>query len=305
MNKLHLPLGILASMIVANLSSTCRANAISVSFNTGATDSFNANFIHTQSNLNVGNVTSDTFGYSSTAGIADQPGGVNGGGVVAPTSTNPSLPMDATAIYAPGGTAATFNVNDGNVHTISMMIREGPGSGGTTVSKPLQIGFLAPSSTNLNLGAPFISARIFGNNQIDFQSSTGNTTGVAGTDQLVTGPVSGIQTNDWLQLIFTAQQLSPGTYGGAFSLLDYGPTGLGTPTVLLAPLSYTGLPGTTGLTNLEGSGLIAGFRVGEYDGTGTPVLSLDNFAVDAPEPASIALFAVAAMGMAGRRFYQR
>src|SRR5262249_28371585 len=46
---------------------------------------------------------------------------------------------------------------------------------GKVTYEPLQIGFLAPASTGFNAGFSFLSARILGNNTVEFQSANGGT----------------------------------------------------------------------------------------------------------------------------------
>jgi hypothetical protein len=58
-------------------------------------------------------------------------------------------------------------------------------------------------------------------------------------------------------LIFTTQETASGSFTGTFSLIDYGPTGVGTGTTVLAPVSYS----ISGLTNLgTASAVSPGFR---------------------------------------------
>jgi hypothetical protein len=179
-----------------------------------------------------------------------------------------------------------------------MFVREGAGNLTGSANKQLQIGFLANGTSFFNGGSSFISARLLSGNQVEFQSNNGSSTQAA----LNTGAIAGINADDWLQLIFTIKQTSPGTYAGSFSLLDFGATGVGTPVTLLAPVSYAGQPAAAGLTSLELSGLTAGFRMAEDSGTdATATLSYDNFAVDAPEPASAALLAIIGSGLLLRR----
>ncbi|HKI18241.1 MAG TPA: hypothetical protein VKA15_10185, partial [Isosphaeraceae bacterium] len=89
-----------------------------------------------------------------------------------------------------------------------------------------------------------------------------------------TKPTGTIKTGDWLQLVFTTQETASGSFKGTFSLIDYGPTGVGTATTVLAPVSYT----ISGLTNLgTASAVSPGFR------TATPAsftghVRFDNFA---------------------------
>jgi hypothetical protein len=58
-------------------------------------------------------------------------------------------------------------------------------------------------------------------------------------------------------LIFTTQETASGSFMGTFSLVDYGPTGAGTGTTVLAPVSYS----ISGLTNLGTATAVSpGFR---------------------------------------------
>ncbi len=142
----------------------------------------------------------------------------------------------------------------------------GLGSG----DKPLQIGYLSPTSTGLNTGFSFISARILGNNTVEFQSDNG---GVA-TSIAQHQADRDHKTGDWLKLIFTTQETASGSFKGTFSLVDYGPTGVGTATTVLAPVSYT----VTGLTSLgTASAVSPGFRT-RAAARFTGHVRFDNFA---------------------------
>src|SRR4029077_19467285 len=92
-----------------------------------------------------------------------------------------------------------------------------------------------------------------------------------------TGTISGIVTGHWDQLIFTTQEIASGSFIGTFSLLDYGTSGVGTPTTILAPISYN----VAGLTAMgTATSVYAGFR---SIASGAP--KYDNFSVDQPASA--------------------
>src|SRR5262249_31619225 len=143
--------------------------------------------------------------------------------------------IDTTAVYTP----SRVNLSDGQVHTLSEYVTavSGLGSG----DKPLQLGYLSPASTGFNPGFSFISARIPGNGTLEFQPANGGT--AASIDN--TRPTGTINTGDWLDLIFTARETASGSFTGTFSLIDYGPTGVGAGRTVLAPVSYS----VSGLTN--------------------------------------------------------
>ena len=158
---------------------------------------------------------------------------------------------------------------------MSMYVTAVAGLGGG--DKPLQIGFLSPSSTGFNAGFSFISARVLGNNTAEFQYDNGTSPATSTNNTRLTGTVAA---GDWLDLIFTAKETVSGGFQGTFSVVDFGPTGVGTGTTVLAPVSYS----VTGLTTLgTASAVKPGFR------TATPAsftghVRFDNF-VDPVAPA--------------------
>jgi hypothetical protein len=244
-----------------------------VNFNTGATD-FTGKFA--MNNSGTPNGTGLTWG--SSAGLRDQNGGAAGGGVVAAAA-------DVTAVYTP----TTFNLADGAVHTVSEFVTAAAGY--AAGDRLLQIGFITTSSAGFNGGFSFISARIYGNYQVEFQS--GNGTGTAAVSTNTTAPTGAIANGDWLQLVFTARETASGTFTGTFSLLDYGPTGLGVPTLALTPVTYT----VSGLNTIgTGAAVYAGFRTANSGGTGP--LAFDNFLVD-PSAAKMAFLQQPNTGSAG------
>jgi hypothetical protein len=134
----------------------------------------------------------------------------------------------------------------------------------------LQLGYLSRTSTGFNAGFSFISARILGNNPVEFQYDNGGTA----TSIDSTRPTGTIKTGDRLDLVFTTQETASGSFKSTFSLLDYGPTGVGPGTTVLAPVSYT----ISGLTNRgTASAVSAGFRTSTDRGI-TGHVRFDNFA---------------------------
>jgi hypothetical protein len=236
-------------------------------FNTAATD-FTSKFTV----YNNGGANATSLAWGAAVGVQDRPGQAAGGGV----QSSGGVAIDSTAVYTP----TKANLSDGKVHTESAFVTAVSGLG--TGNKPLQIGFLAPGSTGFNAGFSFISARILGNNSVEFQSANGGT--AVSTHN--TKPTGTIHAGDWLQLVFTTQETASGSFKGTFSLIDYRPTGVGAGTSVLAPMSYT----VSGLTKLgTAASVSSGFR------TATPAsftghVRFDNFAVDPapPTPAKLA-----------------
>jgi hypothetical protein len=237
------------------------ATSIFVDFNAGATG-FTSNFTV----YNNGGANATSLAWGSALGIQDQPGPTAGGGV----QSSGGVAIDSTAVYTP----STVNLSDGQVHTISEYVTAVSGLG--TGDKPLQIGFLSPTSTGFNGGFSFVSARILGNNTVEFQSANGG----AASSSHNTKPTGAITTGDWLKLVLTVQETASGSFQGTFSLIDYGSTGVGAGTTVLAPVSYT----VTGLTGLGTAAAVSpGFR------TATPAsftghVRFDNFADPAAAP---------------------
>jgi hypothetical protein len=239
--------------------------AVSNTFTIGATafDNFNASastFTGKFATNNSGTPGGTALNWGSTAGLDDQSGGAAGGGIIAGAA-------DETAVYQP----TTFNLSDRAVHTVSEFLTAATGY--AAGDRLLQIGFLTSLTAGFNGGYSFISARIYGNHQVEFQSGNGAGTTAVALD--TTTPTGTIAANDWLQLVFTTQETASGSFKGTFSLLDYGPTGTGVPTLVLAPVSYT----VSGLTTVgTASSMYAGFRTA--NGGGTSPLKFDNFMVD-------------------------
>src|SRR5262249_46083229 len=142
-----------------------------------------------------------------------------------------------------------------------------------------------------NAGFSFLSARIYGDHRVEFQSGNGaGTTAVASNTTAATGAIN---TGDWLQLVFTTRETASGSFAGTFSLLDYWPSGAAAATVVPAPVAY----GVTGLTTVgTASAVYAGFRTATTGGTGT--LAFDNFLVD-PNADRMAFLQQPSSGMAG------
>jgi hypothetical protein len=239
-------------------------SSININFNSGAS-SFTSNF----KLYNNGGANATSLIWGAASGIEDQPGPAAGGGV----QTSSGIAVDITAVYTP----SKINLSDGQVHTASEYVTAvaGLGSG----DKPLQIGWLAPSSTGFNAGFSFISARILGNDTVEFQYDNGGTA----TSLDNTKPTGTINTGDWLQLVFTTQETASGSFKGAFSLLDFGATGIATPTTVLAPVSYT----ISGLTNLgTASAVSPGFRI-QTPSSFTGHVRFDNFADPESPPTNL------------------
>ncbi|HJZ58935.1 MAG TPA: hypothetical protein VKE74_28585, partial [Gemmataceae bacterium] len=105
----------------------------------------------------------------------------------------------------------------------------------------------------------------------EFQYDNGTSPATSTNNTRLTGTITA---GDWLKLIFTTQETASGSFQGMFSVIDFGPTGTGTGTTVLAPVSYS----VTGLTTLgTASAVKPGFR------TATPAsftghVRFDNFA---------------------------
>jgi hypothetical protein len=261
------------------------SNAFTISAGTSVYDDFNAGATMFTSNFTVynnGGANSTSVAWGAMFGVQDQSGpAASGGGL----QSSGSVAIDATAVY----TLSKVNLSDGLVHTIYEYVTAVSGLG--TGDKSLQIGYLSPTSTGFNAGFSFISARILGNNSVEFQYDNGT----AATSIDNTKPTGIITAGDWLVLIFTTQETASGSFKGTFSLVDYGPTGIGAGTTVLAPVSYT----ISGLTNLgTASAVSPGFR------TATPAsftghVRFDNFAVDPPPPAKLAYLQQPTAGTVG------
>src|SRR5262249_22473120 len=240
--------------------------SVYLDFNTAATD-FTSNFaVH-----NNNGATTNPLAWGAALGVQDQPGPAAGGGV----QSSGSVAIDTTAIYTP----SKVNLADGQVHTLSEYVTAVSGLG--TGDKSLQLGYLAPTSTGFNAGFSFISARILGNNTVEFQYDNGTSPATSINNSTPTGTIN---PGDWLDLIFTTQETAAGAFQGTFALVDYGPSGIGPGTTVLAPVSYS----VTGLTTLGlASAVKPGFRTATSSAF-TGHVGFDNFAVDPPPPAKLA-----------------
>ena len=193
-------------------------SAVSNGFYIGATAfvNFNATATTFTSQFalnNQGNPAGTTnVGWGSAYGVDDQTAATAGGGV---SSTGGGA--DQTAIYTP----TTFNLSDGLIHTVSEFVTAPAGTG--SGDKLLQIGFISANTSGFNSNFSFISARILGNKTVEFQSNNGGSSATSIDNTSVTGTIN---TGDWLQLIFTADETASGNFQGTFSVLDYGPTGV-------------------------------------------------------------------------------
>jgi hypothetical protein len=202
------------------------------------------------------------FTYTNTGGALDQ-GTSTGGGAVTTSAA------DSTAVY----TGGTTPLADGNVHTVSMMVKD---SDTNTSDTPLQLGWLAASNqtfdgtetVNGNTIKPsFISARILGDSQLNLQSANAGTTASATTVNFTSAATTG----DWLQLTVSAQETntSTGAFTVTYSVTDFGPNGNAPGKVLLAPATITET--SAGIANIVG---YAGFH---SSGTG---YTSDDFSLD-------------------------
>lgn len=245
-----------------------------VNFNTEATD-YTAQFAPNS----AGTAGGSNFAWGAAAGVNDN-GGAAGGGLMSTNGT------DATAIYTP----ASFDLSDHAVHVVAEYVTAPAGLG--TGDRVLQIGFITSPTAGFNGGFSFISARIYGDHAVEFQS--GNGTGTAAQSLNKTAPTGTIATGDWLQLIFTTQETASGSFQGTFSLRDYGQGGVGIPTTVLAPVSYS----VSGLSTIgTGSTVYAGFRTATSGNAGT-ALKFDNFSVD-PSAAKLGFLQQPSSGTTG------
>jgi hypothetical protein len=247
------------------------SNQFSVGAGTSLYNDFDAGSADFSSNFTVypnGSGSSSSLGWAAGSGVQDQPGPAAGGGVASVANQG----MDVTAVYMP----SQVNLSDGAVHTISAFMTA-PTTNLGSGNKPLQLGFLAPGSTGFNSGFNFISARILGNNSTEFQWANGGSAVSTNT----TAPTGTIAGNDWLDLIFTAQETASGSFQGTFTVIDFGQSGFGPGVTVLGPVAYS----VTGLTGMgAAAGVSGGFRVALPS---TSSLHYDNFAIDPPGAAEL------------------
>src|SRR5262249_10133979 len=137
------------------------SNSFTVAAGTSVYDDFNAaatDFTSLFTVTNNGGANGTSLAWGAGLGVQDQPGPAAGG-----VQSSGAVAIDSTATYTP----SKVNLADGQVHTLSEYVTAVAGLG--TGDKPLQLGFLAPTSVGFNAGNSFISARILGNNTVEFQ----------------------------------------------------------------------------------------------------------------------------------------
>src|SRR5262249_2163490 len=137
---------------------------------------------------NNGGANSTSLAWGAAFGVQDQPGPAAGGGV----QSSGSVAIDSTAIYTP----SKVNLADRLIHTLSAYVPAVSGLG--TGDNPSHLGYLSPPSVGFNAANSFISARILGNNTVEFQYDNGTS---PATSILNTRPSGTINTGDWLDLI--------------------------------------------------------------------------------------------------------
>jgi hypothetical protein len=234
--------------------------SIYVNFNNGASTFTNGN---STAPFNLNSQTgSGGLSWNGTAGVDDGDLLTPGGGITVASGTA----SDQSAVYTP----TSVSLADGAVHVASIFVTAASGLGAGDRN---QLGFITSPTGAFNNNFSFVSARIYGNDTVQFQDANGGASTTVGP---VVTPTGAVNPGDWLQLIFTAQETASGSFNVTMSLEDYGPTGVAIPTLVLAPVSNT----FAGLTTIgTGSVMYGGFRTatgGEF----TSPLAFDNFAVD-------------------------
>src|SRR5262249_36492168 len=136
------------------------------------------------------------------------------------------------------------------------------------------------------------SARILGNNTVEFQYDNGTS---PATSILNTRPTGTITPGDWLDLILTTQETASGSFKGTFALVDYGPAGAGPGTTVLAPVSWS----VSALPTLGTAAPASPGSPPAPPASFTGHVRFDNFAVDPPGPAKLAYLQQPSAGTAG------
>src|SRR5262249_35958125 len=142
------------------------SNAFTITTGTSVYDDFNSAATDFTSNFRVvnnGGANNTSLAWGARFGVLDMTGPNAGGGV----QSSGSVAIDSTALYTP----SKVNLADGLVHTMSEYVTAVSGLGAG--DKPLQIGYLSPTSVGFNAANSFISARILGNNTVEFQYDHG------------------------------------------------------------------------------------------------------------------------------------
>jgi hypothetical protein len=285
---------VLAGVMVVAAAPSARA-AVSTNFNNGPTDYTN-NFTQNHDADPRTNI-----GFGATSGVQDQAGPANGGGL---TATGPSI--DTSVLFK----NAKAQLTDGLAHSVSTFVTATPGMG--SGDKQLQLGFIIGPNSSFNGENPgdvnnpntqptaFISARLLGDSHVEFQSKNIGS-GTSTNSNLA--PTGTINPGDWLKVTFTVTEtnVATGAFNWAYTLEDYGPTGL------VAPASPNATnSGTATISGLANTDAFTGFRTATPGAPFAGTLNFDNFdvagnTVPVPEPATLGLMTLGLTALVARR----
>jgi len=231
------------------------------------------------------------FAPAAGVGIADQPGGLNGGALLA---ANPGL--DATAVLQ----SNSVNLTSG-VTTVSVMFNYSS----ATNAVRTQLGILAKPNLSFNNenppGSAFIAPRVNSDGTVNIQTKVSTAALTTINPGSLTG---GIQGNHWYQLsiTFTETDTALGTFNLSTIVNDLGVNGTSPATPVFSDLNRVVSVSDFAASN---SGTVAFAGVRTANGT-TPTLTIDNFSLDgtlaaAPEPGTLALLGAGAGSLLLRR----
>lgn len=239
------------------------------------------------SNFNtLGDFTSEYIVTNNANLIQVSNGGLsNSGAVNLSDETN-----DSTAIFAPDAFDLSVALTSYNISGYFLNQQASLG----TLQPAFQIGFGSAPSTAFNSGGSntFLSGLVLGNGAVEFQTGNNGATIDSGTSTTNT-----LMGGNWYFLSLNlTRSTTPDTFSGQISLFNSNAAGV------------VGSRIATSSTNITNSLIYndtttyAGFRTLGSTIGGNGVNLVDNFgAVPVPEPGSVVLLAIGALGVAGIR----
>jgi hypothetical protein len=216
-------------------------------------------------------------------------GGIGNGGAVAVLAPATGITADSTAIFK--NQSFDFSTT-GATLTISQYINVVANTGGG--NRLLQLGFVNENTSGMNgnAGLSFMSLRLttVGTSGNVYTPAFQDKMAASGVVNTTLSPNVTLTPGDWYQLSGQFVNLGGGNFQANGLLLDYGPSGQGSPSTV-----FTFAPHTFSNTDVTSdSSVWPAFRSFHADGAN----ALDNFTAQAvPEPGTLALWCVGILGL--------